>query len=159
MFFDLEEAKKEGNYLTWESIGELAEWTPVHITDVEELPRGKKTNDDEDQPQKKVTSKTKRRNVYHIITFCTIECERTFKISFFRMNDLIELMTNALQMTQCEHHDELVGKSLSVKLGVEHNEKNDKKYIKIERSRPYTGSDSSSAPKQASSDQTEEIPF
>ena len=155
MFFDLEIAKKEGNYLTWESIGELADWTPVTITDVEELPRGKR-NDDDQKPA--TTGNLKRQNVYHIITFVTKECERSFKISFFRMNELIELMTNALNMTRCESHEELVGKSLSVKLGVEHNEKNNKKYIRIEQARPYSEG-GTPAPKSSTSGQGEDIPF
>ena len=137
MFFDLEQAKKENQFLTWDSIGELAEWTPVTITDVEELLRGKK-NGDATVPKPK-TGEPKRQNVYHILTFTTIECERSFKVSYFRQGDLIELMTNALKMVTCKHHSEIIGKKLSVKLGVERNEKNDKRYIKIEESRPYTG--------------------
>ena len=136
MFFDLKEAQKEGNFLTWDALNELADWTPVKITETEELLRGKKNGDAVPQPKDGVP---KRQNVYHVVTFETIECGRSFKISFFRQRDLIEMMTNALKMVTCKHHSEIIGKKLSVKLGVEHNEKNDKRYIKIEESRPYTG--------------------
>ena len=115
--FNLEQAKRESQAVTWDSLNELPNWVGVTITDCREAER-------QGRP-------------YYVVTFTTDECKRSFNISFWQMKFMVG-MFNALDMTQCNDHQEIIGKKLLVKLAVDQNETTNKRYIRIESYRNHS---------------------
>lgn len=113
--FDLEEAMKQEDYISVASLGELSEWTPVAIENVE-------------------LKKDNRGRDYTVVHYKTTACNRRLKISYFREKALIPLI-QAIQMIRFKSERDMIGKTCELKLGVEHTDAG-KKYVKIEAYRP-----------------------
>lgn len=107
----IDDAQAEEKQLTVDSLGELSTWTPVSIENIDD------------------DVKDKFGRSYSKIKYLTLECKRTFSISYFKKSELIKLF-NALKLSKCEDAKEIIGKKLVLRLGKDQN-KNGKLFIKI----------------------------
>ena len=138
--WDLETAKLDDNRLTAAALGELGEWVSVKISKAELLT---------DKFDKKFLA----------IDYTTIECGRTFRMSYFREGTLIPFF-GVLKIAKfnVDEVDKLVGKEMDLKLKTRTSRKDGKQYIDIDSYRPLTAIVGKKAI-TATPSQGEDVPF